>query len=196
MHYDVFTWMPIQNNKGAFTWEDFGYIVTHCSGAGNKHIWPLPAQIRMWLRASTRPLWVIACYLRWVMLLSCPWKYNWLNCINAGLRSRGGSNRDRDLLTINCAALSCTTYSSMLAGAALSVSQRLLSHYLKTNTESLTDTERTINNSFIILFEKTIVKYTDTESSSLLPVVLCDLRQLRRFKYVLLPSSVHYYPSK
>ncbi len=38
----------------------------------------------------------------------------------------------------------------------------------------------TINNPFVILFEKTIVKYTDTESSSLLPVVssLCDLRQL------------------
>ncbi len=26
MHYDVFTWMPIQNNKGAFTWHGFGYM--------------------------------------------------------------------------------------------------------------------------------------------------------------------------
>ncbi len=79
----------------------------HCSGAGNKHIWPLPTQNRMWHQASSRPLWVIACYLeiRRVMLVSCPWKYNWLNRINAGLRSRGGSNLDRDLLTINCAAL-------------------------------------------------------------------------------------------
>ncbi len=34
----------------------------------------------------------------------------------------------------------------------------------------LTDTERIINNPFIILFEKTTVKYTDTQSSSLLPV--------------------------
>ncbi len=42
--------------------------------------------------------------------------------------------------------------------------------YLRINTESLTDTERTINNPFIILFEKTTVKYTDTQSSSLLPV--------------------------
>ncbi len=31
----------------------------------------------------------------------------------------------------------------------------------------LTDTERSINNPFIILFEKTTVKYTDTQSSSL-----------------------------
>ncbi len=70
---------------------------------------------------------------------------------------------------------------------------------LRTNTESLTDTERTLNNPFILLFEKTIVKYTDTQSFSLLPVFflsLCDLRQLRRFKCILLPSSVHYYPSK
>ncbi len=35
----------------------------HCSGAGNKHIWPLPAQNRMWRQASSRPLWVIAWYL-------------------------------------------------------------------------------------------------------------------------------------
>ncbi len=34
----------------------------------------------------------------------------------------------------------------------------------------LSDTERSINNPFIILFEKTTVKYTDTQSSSLLPV--------------------------
>ncbi len=25
MHY-VFTWMQLQNNKGAFTWHDFGYM--------------------------------------------------------------------------------------------------------------------------------------------------------------------------
>ncbi len=60
-------------------------------------------------------------------------------------------------------------------------------------------TLRTINNPFIILFEKTIVKYTDTEISSLLPVFFsssCDLRQLRCFKCVLLPPSVYFYPSK
>ncbi len=45
-----------------------------------------------------------------------------------------------------------------------------LSEDMDTNTESLTDTERTINNPFIILFEKTTVKYTDTQSSSQLPV--------------------------
>ncbi len=45
-----------------------------------------------------------------------------------------------------------------------------LSEDVNTNTESLTDTEKTINNPFIILFEKTTVKYTDTQSSSLLPV--------------------------
>ncbi len=43
-----------------------------------------------------------------------------------------------------------------------------LSDDVNTNTESLT--ERTINNHFIILFEKTTVKYTDTQSSSLQPV--------------------------
>ncbi len=80
---------------------------THDSGAGNKHIWPLPAQNRMRRQASSRPLWVIACYLeiRRVMLVSCPWKYNWLNRKNAGLRSRGGSNRNRDLLTCSCGSV-------------------------------------------------------------------------------------------
>ncbi len=40
-----------------------------------------------------------------------------------------------------------------------------LSEDVNTNTESLTDTKITINT--FILFEKTIVKYTDTQSSPL-----------------------------
>ncbi len=66
--------------------------------------------------------------------------------------------------------VSCTTYSSMRAGAAqcLTAPDVSLSEDVNTNTESLT--ERTINNPLIILFEKTTVKYTDTQSSSLQPV--------------------------
>ncbi len=87
----------------------------------------------------------------------------------------------KNIICLFCASLcewmsgvvSCTTYSSMRAGAAHSVNTApavSLSEDMDTNTESLTDTERTINNPFIILFEKTTVKYTDTQSSSLLPV--------------------------
>ncbi len=55
--------------------------------------------------------------------------------------------------------MSCTTYSSMRAGAAQCVTAPAvsLSEDMDTNTESLT--ERTINNPFIILFEKTTIKY-------------------------------------
>ncbi len=48
--------------------------------------------------------------------------------------------------------VSCTTYLSMHAGAAqcLTAPAVSLSEDMNTNTESLTDTERTINNPFII----------------------------------------------
>ncbi len=52
--------------------------------------------------------------------------------------------------------LSCNvTYSNMLADAAQCITA---------SAESLTDIERTINNPFFLLFETTIVKYTQRSS--------------------------------
>ncbi len=68
------------------------------------------------------------------------------------------------------AALCRVLHTQVCALAPLTAPAVSLSEDMDTNTESLTDTERTIDNPFIILFEKTTVKYTDTQSSSLLPV--------------------------
>ncbi len=63
----------------------------------------------------------------------------------------------------------------MRAGTA----QCLTAPAVKLSEEVNTNTERTINNPFI-LFEKTIVKYTDTQSSSLQPFKI----KVRLYYYV------------
>ncbi len=64
---------------------------------------------------------------------------------------------------------------------------------LTASAESLTDIERTINNPFFLLFETTIVKYTQRSSLTSLYVTrllfFSDLRKFRRLKYVLLPFT-------